>query len=291
MSQWGHDIIPELSQTVLPLESTPPSDKLPVWKMPFSWLEMKVTEGNSPGERSLQTRSYSSFFCTCIKRNSTPFPEGSGVSHSGLSGFPRLPEQPGLHREKLSSLSSVLGWAAPPQPQAWGKPLFLGSVPPFLFSGQEAAIPRASDSPSLPCEDGRQEDVPADGPEFHFHSNGALRLRPRVYTHMCACIWVRVHSQSLSHVQPSVTLARQAPLSMAFLRQEYWSGLPFPSTGYLPDPGIKPVSLTSPALTGRFLPLYHLGNPRICVYIYTASDKLQCSHLPMSAMSICATVK
>ena len=36
------------------------------------------------------------------------------------------------------------------------------------------------------------------------------------------------------------TVARQAPLSMEFSRQEYWSGLPFPSPGDLPDPGIKP---------------------------------------------------
>ena len=36
------------------------------------------------------------------------------------------------------------------------------------------------------------------------------------------------------------TLARQAPLSMGFSRQEYWSGLPLPSPGDLPDPGIKP---------------------------------------------------
>ena len=43
----------------------------------------------------------------------------------------------------------------------------------------------------------------------------------------------------------------QAPLSMGFSRQEYWSGLPCPS-GDLPDPGIEPVSLTSPALVGRF---------------------------------------
>ena len=41
--------------------------------------------------------------------------------------------------------------------------------------------------------------------------------------------------------------------------QEYWSGLPFPSPGNLPDPGIE---LTSPALAGRFfIPLSHLGNP------------------------------
>ena len=45
------------------------------------------------------------------------------------------------------------------------------------------------------------------------------------------------------------TLAHQGPLSMGFPRQEYWSGLPFPSPGDLPDPGIKPVS---PALAGEF---------------------------------------
>ena len=38
------------------------------------------------------------------------------------------------------------------------------------------------------------------------------------------------------------TVALQAPLSMGFSRQEYWSGLPFPSPGELPNPGIKPVS-------------------------------------------------
>ena len=40
------------------------------------------------------------------------------------------------------------------------------------------------------------------------------------------------------------TVAHQAPPSMGFFRQEYWSGLPFPSTGDLPDPGIEPVSPT-----------------------------------------------
>ena len=48
------------------------------------------------------------------------------------------------------------------------------------------------------------------------------------------------------------TVACQAPLSMGFSRQEYWSGLPFPSPGDLPDPGIEPTSLASPALAGRF---------------------------------------
>ena len=47
-------------------------------------------------------------------------------------------------------------------------------------------------------------------------------------------------------------VAHQAPLSMGFSRQEYWSGLPFPSPGDLPDPGIKPESPESPALAGGF---------------------------------------
>ena len=57
-------------------------------------------------------------------------------------------------------------------------------------------------------------------------------------------------AQLLSHVQLFVTpltVAHQAPLSMEFSRQEYWSELSFPSPGDLPDPGIEPMSL---ALTG-----------------------------------------
>ena len=48
------------------------------------------------------------------------------------------------------------------------------------------------------------------------------------------------------------TVAHQAPLPMGFSWQEYWSGLPFPTPGDLPDPGIEPVSLVSPELTGGF---------------------------------------
>ena len=48
------------------------------------------------------------------------------------------------------------------------------------------------------------------------------------------------------------TVAYQAPLSMGFSRQEFWSELPFPSPGGLPDPGIEPISLMSPALADEF---------------------------------------
>ena len=48
------------------------------------------------------------------------------------------------------------------------------------------------------------------------------------------------------------TVAHQTPLSLGFSRQEYWSGLLCPPPGDLPDPGIKPTSLMSPALAGGF---------------------------------------
>ena len=70
-----------------------------------------------------------------------------------------------------------------------------------------------------------------------------------------------VHAQSLSSVQLFATprpVACQAPLSMGFSRQEYWSGLPFSSPGDLPDTGIKAIS---PALAGGFFTSEPPGNP------------------------------
>ena len=86
-------------------------------------------------------------------------------------------------------------------------------------------------------------------PLFHFHACG-LRCFSRVQ--LLATLW---------------TLAHEAPLSMGFSRQEYWSGLPCPPPGDLPNPGIEPASLASPALEADFLPLYHLGNPTLDSFI------------------------
>ena len=69
--------------------------------------------------------------------------------------------------------------------------------------------------------------------------------------------------QLLSRIQLFVTpctIAHQGPLSMGFSKQEYWSGLPFPSPGDLPDPGIEPMS---PALASRFFTTEPLGKPSI----------------------------
>ena len=74
-----------------------------------------------------------------------------------------------------------------------------------------------------------------------------------------------VRAQSLSRVRLFVTPwaeAHQAPVSMGFSRQEYWSELPRPPPGDLPDPGIEPASLVSPALAGvTSPPLVPSGKP------------------------------
>ena len=57
------------------------------------------------------------------------------------------------------------------------------------------------------------------------------------------------------------TIALQAPLSMGFSRQGYWSGFPGPPPGDLLSPGIEPTSLMSPALAGRSLTTVQPGKP------------------------------
>ena len=83
-----------------------------------------------------------------------------------------------------------------------------------------------------------------------------LGLNPSSLYHLCD-----VKVKSLSRVRLVATpwtVAYQASQSMGFSRQEYWSGLPFPSPGDLPDPGIEPGS---PALEADALPTEPPGKP------------------------------
>jgi len=92
--------------------------------------------------------------------------------------------------------------------------------------------------------------------------------------------------KSLSHVRLFVTLwtvAHQAPPSMGFSRQEYWNGLPFPSPGDLPNPGIEPKS---PTLRADTLTSEPPGKPKIYIYIYiyialekTLESSLDCKEI------------
>ena len=78
-----------------------------------------------------------------------------------------------------------------------------------------------------------------------------ISFKPLLFVMLCVCAPL----SCFGYVQPFAmpwTVAHQAPLSLGFSRQEYWSGLPFPSPGVLPDPGIEPASPSSPALAGRF---------------------------------------
>ena len=63
---------------------------------------------------------------------------------------------------------------------------------------------------------------------------------------------LRVVASVVSDSATPPTVAHQAPLSVGFSRQDYWSGLPCPPAGDLPDPGIEPLSLSAPALAGEF---------------------------------------
>ena len=73
--------------------------------------------------------------------------------------------------------------------------------------------------------------------------------RNEVNIHSCFC---SLAAKLLSDSATQWTVAHQAPLSMGFPRQEYWSGLPFLSPEDLSDPGIEPESLVSLELAGRF---------------------------------------
>ena len=90
-----------------------------------------------------------------------------------------------------------------------------------------------------------------------------IRLRlGRIFT------WMWDGAQLLSRVRLFAApwmLAHQAPLSMGFSRREYWSGLPFPSPGDLPDPGIELASLVSPCLPHWQGDSLSLAPPRKCV--------------------------
>ena len=92
----------------------------------------------------------------------------------------------------------------------------------------------------------------------------------RACTRVCARARVHARCCELSQVglfATPWTVVHQAPLSMGFFEQEYWSGLPFPTLGDFPDPGTKLASPACPALAGRFFTTEPPGKPHY-IYIY-----------------------
>ena len=82
---------------------------------------------------------------------------------------------------------------------------------------------------------------------------------------ICVCVCVCVCVSRVPLFMTPWIVAHQAPLSMEFSRQEYWSRLPFPSPGDLPNPGIEPWS---PASQAGSLPFELQGSPRYYYSIY-----------------------
>ena len=101
------------------------------------------------------------------------------------------------------------------------------------------------------------------------------------YTNTHACVWAKLLQwcptlcNLMDCTPPGFSVQR-------FSRQEYWSGLPCPPPGELPDPGIKPVSLTSPALAGRFFTMSatyeapqhkYVGNFLLSLWLISENDE------------------
>ena len=97
---------------------------------------------------------------------------------------------------------------------------------------------------------------------FFFNTGQAISTVYGMWQRLIKCLpLLKVKVKSLSHVQLFATpwtVAYQAPASMEFSRQEYWSGLPFPSPGDLPNPGIE---LRSPTLEADALTSEPPGKP------------------------------
>ena len=95
-------------------------------------------------------------------------------------------------------------------------------------------------------------------------------LSPTWFTYIvCSC---PVAKLCLTILRPPWTAAFQAPLSMGFPRQERWSGLPFPSPGDLPHPGLE---LASPALAGGFFTTEPPGTPLVILSLTSESIKFR----------------
>ena len=93
------------------------------------------------------------------------------------------------------------------------------------------------------------------GTNFHPLGNDFVLSQMRYLLYHCCCL---VAQSCLDTFATSWTVAHQDPLSTDFPRQEYWSGLPFPSPGDLLDSGSEPMSLVSPAMAGGF---FSTGKP------------------------------
>ena len=112
-----------------------------------------------------------------------------------------------------------------------------------------APMGSSSKNPGVGCHFLLQEIFPTQGlnPGLPHCRQMLYRLSHQGSPFLCACWVLSRFSRVCLFVILWTVAPRQGPLSMGFSKQEHWSGLPFPPPGELPDPGIKPTSLMSPA--------------------------------------------
>ena len=130
------------------------------------------------------------------------------------------------------------------------------------------------------------EDPLEKGKATHF-SILAWRISWNVCIVFIQCVCILSHFSCVPLLVTLWTVARQAPLSMGFSRQEYWSGLPCPPPGALPDPGITPCTVT-PFTTGASLEAHSFNTLQIflehllCARCYTGHYWTQQATKPLS---------
>ena len=164
-------------------------------------------------------------------------------------------------RRSHGFLESLLGW--PCKTEGWGGeevgPLWQ-KPSHWLISQLSAHICLLKDFPDPLWCSRRQGWLGLRNQDCHTASitGQAGAVQPRWAGEYFSRTFVCVYTQScLTFCDP---IDYQAPLSMKFTRQEYWSRLPFPTPGDLPDPGIEPMSPASPALAGGFFTTTPLGD-------------------------------
>ena len=192
------------------------------------------------------------------KRYCFTAPDGSWVGISGLSKDFQNQEWPGTKRTIENQEDTRLtkeGWK-------------LLSLNMLLYVKFWAFLPTQKRGPSdewdrIPHHFGVvdiQEKTSSIVKKIMWHFLTIVWIHTHIYRCMCSVLMC-----SCSVVSDSATpwaVAHQAPLSVGFLRQEYWSFLPFPPPGDLSDPEIERAS---PALAGRFFTSEPSGKPYICV--------------------------
>ena len=127
---------------------------------------------------------------------------------------------------------------------------------------------------------------------FSLHSS-AINMHTIFSEQKCILIYIHMHAQALSGVwlfATPWTLVRQAPLSIVLSQQEFWSGLPFPPPGDLPDPdpGMEPPSPTWPSLEAGFFTTEPPGKPLIYVYSQTKLTNDHKYHIVRCLNYLCA---